>query len=394
MHHCIGVQHIKEDGWFESDITKINPKDLPQADIWTGGFPCQDISTSKGKDRKGLQGARSGLFFEFIKLLKSKTNQTQPHWVILENVKGLFSANSSWDFATVLYSLAEVGYSVHYALLNSKDFGVPQNRERIYIVGYLGELKEPFFPLKNRQENDSFVPLSAILEETVNEKYYISQEKEAIILNNLYADLQRKGNFSTENNLIQLVNGSQGNRVYHENGISCTLTSGGGGGGAKTGLYLVNTDKERGLKVRDVSNALKASYRGIPIADKNRATAVFQTDLPKALLTPNRINKRQNGRRVKEANEPMFTLVAQDIHGILQNSRIRTLTPRECFRLQAVPDEYIDHLILNTKDGKGKPISDTQLYKQAGNAVTVSVVRAIGERIAEIEANLLINTPT
>jgi len=164
----------------------------------------------------------------------------------------------------------------------------------------------------------------------------------------------------------------------------------------KQSKYLVNArNKNKGhdLRVRDEANCIDASYfKGIQ-SNQDR-TGVLHTHLPKALLTPSRVSKRQNGRRVKEDNEAMFTLTAQDIHGILQNSRIRKLTPRECFRLQGVSEEYFDRIAVHAKtsiSGKhpnGKPMSDSQLYKQAGNAVTVSVVRAVAERIAEIEARL------
>lgn len=113
------------------DITKINATDIPDADIVCGGFPCQDLSIA-GK-RKGLKGERSGLFFDIIRIIKEK----QPRIVFLENVKGIFSSNAGWDFATVLIELEDAGYDVEWDMLDSAYFGVPQHRERVYIIGHL-----------------------------------------------------------------------------------------------------------------------------------------------------------------------------------------------------------------------------------------------------------------
>ena len=140
------VFDIQEDEWYGEDITKVIPGELPRVNIWTGGFPCQDVSIS-GK-QSGLDGSRSGLFFEIIRLLKSTAPEDQPEWIILENVKNILSIHGGWDFATILYSLASVGYDVEYGLLNSRFHGVPQNRERVYIVAhrhFRAEMDEKYF---------------------------------------------------------------------------------------------------------------------------------------------------------------------------------------------------------------------------------------------------------
>ena len=368
--------------YFANDITKINSENLPKADIWTGGFPCQDASVAKGASRTGLSGKRSGLFYDFINLLQSQKEENKPTWLIIENVRGLFSVNGTKDFGRVLYKLAESGYSVQYALLNSKDFGVPQNRERVYLIGYKGELDKPFFPLPTVKPK----PLSSILEIDVDEKYFVSKEKTEAILNNLYEDLLKRGKIEKPTGkLIELLKGSQGSRVYSTDGLSVCLSSAGGGQGAKTGLYMCSI--QSGVtKARDYSTCITSSiaHSFSPNDDNRRSFAVY-TDLPRAVLTPDRVKKRQNGRRIKEGNEPVFTLTSQDIHGILQNSRIRRLTPRECFRLQGVTDKEFNRIKQNALCHRGKSISDSQLYKQAGNAVTVQVVKAIGDRIREIE---------
>ena len=113
------------------DATKINPSDLPDFDMLCGGFPCQSFSIA-GK-RQGFQDTRGTLFHEILRIIKVK----QPRLLFLENVKGLLSADDGWCFATIISSLDELGYNVEWQILNSKNFGVPQNRERVFIIGHL-----------------------------------------------------------------------------------------------------------------------------------------------------------------------------------------------------------------------------------------------------------------
>lgn len=290
--------------FYANDIKKLQAKELPTADIWCGGFPCQDISVSNSKG-KGLDGERSGLFFEFTRLIREK-EKNKPRYIIVENVKNLFSKNRGLDFLRVLVELDEVGYDAEWQLINTSDY-LPQNRERVYIIGHL-----------RRGSTRKIFPIPR-----------------------------------TDRNVIkQVIAGSQGYRVYEPSGISCTLTSGSGGIGAKTGLYMINID--RNLK-----------------SDKSEIMEV------RAILTPNRLNKRQNGRRIKNEGEPSFTLTAKDRHGVYlknkENIRIRRLTPKECFRLQGFSDEMFE---------KVRAVNfDNQLYKQAGNSVSVPIVEEIGKRL-------------
>lgn len=330
---------------------------------------CQDISVA-GK-QKGLQeGERSGLFYEIMRLLAGRRQEDRPRWLLVENVKNLLSIGNGFDFARLLIEVGGGhGYSCEWQVLNSKDFGVPQNRERVFIVGYLGDIRgREVFPL---QRTDGENPCKL-------------------------------------NEITQGVSDAQ--RIYDGGGLARTLKGEGGGQGAKTGLYAVkcigNTNpcghgqggnvyssqglapaltvakstplqvcmSIRGQKLQkqiDVSQALDSSCRN-NLSQKQTCCAV---------LTPDREEKRQNGRRMKEPGEPSFTLTAQDRHGVAlldKNIRIRRLTPREVWRLQGFPDEYFDK-------AKAAGISDTQLYKMAGNAVTVNVARAIGERLKEVE---------
>lgn len=275
------------------DITKINTKELPNFDCLVGGFPCQAFSIA-GK-RRGFDDTRGTLFFDLARILQTK----QPRLFVFENVKGLLSHDSGRTFKTIITTLDELGYDLQWQVLNSKNFGVPQNRERVFIIGHLrGTSRPKVFPICGDGEEAT-------------------------------------------RRLKQVVGGSQGMRVYDPSGISTTIASQAGGFGAKTGLYLVSPNKP--------------------------------TIQP--VLTPNRLNTRQNGRRFKDVGEPAFTVTTQDQHGIYDGYKIRRLTPLECERLQAFPDDWTKY------NEDGDIISDNQRYKMLGNAVTTSVIKAIFERI-------------
>lgn len=121
--------------WFHDDITSINPAQLPKADLWCAGSPCQNLSIA-GK-RAGLYGERSGLFFRFVALLESQEEKDKPEWILLENVKGLLSSSGGRDYLDYLSSLEQAGYDLEWQIFNSKDYGVAQNRERVYTLGHL-----------------------------------------------------------------------------------------------------------------------------------------------------------------------------------------------------------------------------------------------------------------
>jgi DNA (cytosine-5)-methyltransferase 1 len=324
------MHDVKEGEWFEKDITKVSSKSVPIVDLWTAGFPCQDVSVSGGSKRRGLLGDRSGLFFELIRILWGLDPDHRPRWIALENVKGLFSSGDSLDFAVVLSELAALGYGIEWSLTNSKNFGLAQNRERVYIICD-----------STSRSTGKIFPLGRTNPAALN----------------------------------QIAGRTQGERIYGTDGLAPTQTSNGGGFAGKTGLFLINTDNEKGVIFRDVSNCIDASYaKGLN--SKQRRTGVLHSELPRAILNPSKLETRQNGRRIKEENEIMFTILASEIPGVLQNSRIRRLTPRECFRLQGVEDNHFDKV--------AAVCSDAQLYRQAGNAVSVNVVYEIAKRIRDI----------
>lgn len=310
-HECVGFCEIDKfarksykaiydtEGEIElHDITQVSDEDVRKighVDIICGGFPCQAFSIA-GKRKGFLDETRGTLFFEIARAAK----EIQPPLLFLENVKGLLSHNQGRTFRTILSTLNELGYDAEWQVLNSKDFGVPQNRERVFIIGHLrGTSGRPVFPIFGKNG-------------TTNR-----------------ANIKQIGNI---NNSTSFGGNPQTGRVYDIEGISPTLNTMQGGG--------------REPKI------------AIPV------------------LTPDRVSKRQNGRRFKNNGEPMFTLTAQDRHSVMtEGLKIRKLTPRECWRLQAFPDWAFD---------KAQEVnSNSQLYKQAGNSVTVNVIKAIGERLEE-----------
>ena len=199
------------------DITKIKTEELPDFDLLVGGFPCQAFSIA-GK-RGGFQDTRGTLFFEIARILRDK----RPSIFLLENVKGLLSHDNGNTFKTIISTLDELGYDLQWQVLNSKNFGVPQNRERVFIVGHLrGTSRPEVFPI-------------------------------------------RGGN---SKNLEQIIGGGQGNRVYDTGGVSTTIASQAGGQGAKTGLYAISYHNNRNISTKtNNSNSLTSSFRGHPDGD-------------------------------------------------------------------------------------------------------------------------------
>jgi len=129
---------ILEQHWLNvpraNDITEVQPHDIPEADIWAGGFPCQDVSLARMGPRSGLRGKQSGLFYDFAQLIEAR----RPPLIVLENVAALLSSHDGRDFAVILRTLADIGYGVAWRVLDSRHFGVPQSRTRVFIVGSLG----------------------------------------------------------------------------------------------------------------------------------------------------------------------------------------------------------------------------------------------------------------
>ena len=330
--------------WFHDDITTIDPLRLPKADLWCAGSPCQNVSIA-GK-RAGLYGERSGLFFTFVELIKSQKEEDKPEWVLLENVKGLLSSGGGRDYLDYLSILDESGYDLEWQVFNSKDYGVPQNRERIYTIGHL-----------RRKGRRKVLPISR----------------------------------ESSSHLKQLVGGMQSYRVYDPSGIATTLVGEGGGLGAKTGLYLIDqsltepklTEEARCITARYTAGATKRTAMNSGVLE---VQPIFTQGIKVRNGTKQGYQLAEVGDSVDLSYPSSLTRRARVGRGIAHNLscscqmgavvwkgrvvKIRKLTPKECFRLQGFSDDLFE---------KAKAVnSDAQLYKQAGNGVTVPVVYAIG----------------
>jgi len=155
------------------DIRLIASEEIPEFDILTGGFPCQSFSIiAQNPKRLGVKDERGKLFFEMCRVLKDR----QPKCFIAENVKGILSANKGNAFPLIIKEFEDSGYDVFYKLLNSADFGVPQKRERVIIIGFRKDLNVDFeFPKEVITSEENYIPLSSVIEEVVPEKYIFSE---------------------------------------------------------------------------------------------------------------------------------------------------------------------------------------------------------------------------
>lgn len=412
------------------DITQIDAGDIPDHDVLVGGFPCQAFSIAG--QRKGFEEARGTLFFEIARIAKEK----QPRLMLLENVKGLLSHDGGNTFDTMCAVLNDIGYAIDFRVLNSKHYGVPQNRERIFIVcdrdaehadwnvegtGVVSKAKRRAKAQGIRTFNFDWpadgavtMRLRDVLEARVDEKYYLSEEKTATLVAQLnervvepqiiqrsrgfneggthnLAPTLTKNSYEHNNHLVEpddspIIAGSlehygndQMNRVYSIDGISPTITVvSGGGREQKIAEPLVKSLGNTNPSGHGMNGNVYDSNGLSPTLTTNKGEGLKVTEEVRAVLTPDRAEKRQNGRRFKEDGEESFTLTAQDKHGVAVGNypryRIRKLTPLECWRLQAFTDAQHETV-------KAAGISDSQRYKMAGNAVTVNVIKAIGERL-------------
>lgn len=356
------------------DARTINPDMLPDVDVICGGFPCQSFSIA-GK-RRGFDDIRGTLFFEIARIAAVK----KPALLFLENVPGLLSHDEGRTFATILSTLDEIGYDVWWQVCNSANFGVPQSRNRLYIIGY------------NRKKCEGeILPFNQTNPKTI----------------------------------IRRLPGSEGRRVYSSEALGITLTA-----SSNTGLYIipipVKSKTKNGYQLAFPNDSIDIAYIelnsrrgrvGAEIAHTlmtGSTQAYYFIDMnpnPKRTELARCITARQdsgiNHRKgehsgvmaiVKELtadevlqlgdksdywtfenpnDDTITALIIFDNEGNFFIGYIRRLTPRECWRLQGFTDEQFDKVI-------SAGISDTQLYKMAGNAVSVPVISAFGKQIKRI----------
>jgi DNA (cytosine-5)-methyltransferase 1 len=291
------------------DVKKIKTEELPNFDLLTGGSPCQDLSIA-GK-RRGLAGARSSLFMEYIRILRDK----KPRYFIWENVKGALSSNYGFDFAVVLNEFSEAGYSLWWQVLNAKDFGVPQNRERIFVIGFRNQNpKEIFFKRENSKETDELSGYTNNLTaryEALGTGTYVAQSK-----------------FNAQKIQVQNKGASQHYRVYGEQGLAPSLQSQ-GGVSSQTHPFVVQRQPLRFLE---------------------------------------RNQKNING-------DYAFSVDTTNTGGLNVDGKIRKLMPIESERLMSFPDNWTKY----GRDEKGNKVEipDSQRYKMCGNGVVSNVIRVL-----------------
>lgn len=319
------------------DITKIDEKALPKnIDLITYGFPCQDISLA-GK-QKGLFNddgtqTRSGLFFEALRIIE----ETQPKVAIAENVKNLVGKKFNAQFQVVLESLEAAGYNNYWQVLNAKDYGIPQNRERVFIISIRKDIDTGSFKFPEPFHLE--LRLKDMLEDEVDEKFYLSDTR----IQSLITHKERNANKG---------NGF-GAKFVTANDVACSLTT---SPEKSSGQYLVAET------VKQIAKATRKCDIGVTVKP-NGDIRPYRLDEKKSGLSKLQINKDTNVSNTITATH------MPKVYGETTDLRIRKLTPKESFRLMGFTDEdFTKAEIVN---------SNTQLYKQAGNSIVVDVIAHI-----------------
>lgn len=330
------------------DITSVSDESIRgigSVDIICGGFPCQAFSIAG--NRRGFEDTRGTLFFEICRF----ASILRPKYLFLENVRGLLNHDGGATFETIIRTLDELGYDVEWQVLNSKNFGVPQNRERVFIIGHLrGECTRNVFPIIGESEqSDHQPPKIEIIGNTKNPNGARKGTRSVVygsggLVGTLTAtDYKEPKQVAIKQFGILQPNFNQCGVVYETDGIAPTIRAYQGGG------------LEPKIRVKE---ATSKGYAEAEIGDSVN------------LSHPN--SKTRRGRVGKQIANTLLTGESQGV--IEPDFRIRKLTPRECWRLQGFPDWAFD---------KAQEVnSNSQLYKQAGNSVTVNVIAAIAKELS------------
>ena len=387
-----------------NDIREVKGIELPDVDLWTFGSPCQDISIA-GKQKGIVKGGRSSMFFEVIRCLEERIGgeKTLPSILIMENVKALLSSNGGWDFARVIIEMDKVGYDAEWAVLNSSDV-VPQNRERVYIIGHLrGTSTRQVFPI--RRQGTDLVRTNPKIRVVGNTSSTDYKSHNIISSNGISPTLTatdykhpKQVAVRQVGNIVKQAGFSnpQRGRIYSANGISPTLNTV-QGGGLEPKVLIERPQRASQTKVllgkykrNEYGKAIRKAYESGKIKVRRKDLKKFslkKSNVSNTLTTVQKDNLigmvktdkiEIDSRRFKENGKPTFTANVVDRNGVMLKNgdvvAIRKLTPRECWRLQGFSDDQFEK-------AKKAGISDTQLYKQAGNAVTVDVIEQIGKRL-------------
>lgn len=357
------------------DITKVKIDELEpySADLITYGFPCQDISNAgkqRGFEHDG-QLTRSGLFFYAATII----GRIQPKVAICENVKALVGKKFTKEFETVLSTLEDMGYTNYWQVLNAKDYGIPQNRERVFIVSVRNDIDKKYtFPTPIKLE----LRLKDILEKEVDEKYYLSDKMlNGFLKHNENHEEKGTGFKWKPRDIDGVASCLRANAALAptDNTIEIKPERIGGIFDTEKSTHQAGSiwDKE---KISPTIDTAQGGYRQplvfVPEATKKGYAEAVDGDSIN-LEQPN--SKTRRGRVGRGVAQTLNTAPRQAV--VEPSLRIRKLTPKECFRLMGFDDVDIDVLIDNG-------ISNTQLYKQAGNSIVVNVLEAIFENLKDI----------
>lgn len=360
------------------DITKVDTSKLPSdIDLTTYGFPCQDISLAgkqRGFEAEG-ERTRSGLFFEALRIIED----VKPRIAIAENVKNLTSKKFKKEFDIVLSSLEQAGYNNYWQLLNAKDYGIPQNRERVFIVSIRKDVDNGMFEFPDPFELE--LRLKDMLENEVDEKYYLSQE------------LTEKIRYRLGDKEYNLLGGMQKNQSVKEDGISTTLTSSMGAGGGyvpminepvrKYGIFDDEKGKHQAGSVWETEglaptlDTMQGGYRQPCIEIKEKTKKGYKEAYEGDGIYLDRPHQKRGC--VQHGMVQTLKTSGNDVGVVTKSLRIRKLTPLERFRLMGFSDEDFNKIV---------GISNTQLYKMAGNSIVVNVLVHIFKSLFEaLETN-------
>lgn len=389
---------LHKDTPIAGDVFKLDAKDVPDHDVLSFTTPCQSFSVA-GK-RAGFDDIRGTLVFEALRI----ANEKRPKALFMENVKGLVNHDKGQTLDTILLAMNEIGYTVDFNVLNSKYFGVPQNRERVFIIALRDDLVEPaewadvkgstMLPKAKKrltdnglrtfnfdwpEQKDVTMRLKDVLEARVDAKYYLAEEKTAKLVAELEAKdlrigavaahpLSKKFEFSGFNNTeycgAMIATDYKAPKCLLEEGIAIREATAQGYAVAREGdavnIAFPSSQTRRGRVGSQMANTLEASGCNQGVVERDPEPKVAEEVRP--VITPDRVNKQQNGRRFKEDGEEAFTCTSIDQHGVAIGEypkyRIRKLTPRECMRLQGFPENATDLLYTNG-------FSDSRVYKFA-----------------------------
>lgn len=372
QNHCRKIRYYKKEEMLYpknfGDISKIDWKQVLNFDLLTGGFPCQDVSNAGKQD---LSKGRSVLGFELTRALIAK----QPKYFMFENVKGILSKKFKPFLKELLKQWRRAGYVVQYDKLNTREHGIPQNRERVFFIGIREDIKR-FGDFKFPEPIELKLKLKDLLEEEVDEKYFLTEQQ----IEKLLTNARIKSSGVIQGDVSGKKHNSQQDRIYQTAGVMCCIPN------ARTEdkvKILVNNATERGYQEAGIGDGVSLEQPNSKTRRgrvQKESTSTLQTSGQQGVVigcavrayprTSNSEKDKEQGRSQRlELNKGEFansiTNVQKD--SMIFNGRVRRLTPKECFRLQGFLKDEVN------LDG----LRDTQKYKLAGNGQSVNVVKLI-----------------